>query len=459
MAPRWRNWLRRFRNQINNHPSFGLDEYREFLEWLGIDPDEINVRGEKALREATVYACIKILSESVAKLPLKVYRETAQGIEKRPDHYLYQLLKSRPNPYMTAFDLFKTVEAQRNLYGNAYIVPEVVQSGRDRGKIRWLWPVDAQKVEIWVDDRGVFSPNRRVWYVVRVGGEEARLAPEEIIHLKAMTLDGIAGVSPLEYLRWLVESGAAGTKHIRDFFKNGLQVKGIVHYVGDLNPEAEKKFKERFERMATGLKNAHRVALLPIGYQFQPLELSMTDAQFLETAQLTIRQIANAFGVKMHQLNDLSRATHTNIEQQQKQFYADTLQAILTQYEQEFTYKLFLPSERANGFYVKFNVDSIVRSDIQTRYNAYRIGIQGGFLKPNEVRAWEELPPEPGGDQLYINKASAPLVSVASENINSQKGGGDDGGQDGVLQTNDSQRQIDDESDSRIGRIVTGPRW
>src|SRR5690606_41602614 len=95
MAPRWRNWLRKFRNQINNHPSFGLDEYREFLEWLGIDPDEINVRGEKALREATVYACIKILSESVAKLPLKVYRETEQGIEKRPDHYLYQLLKNR----------------------------------------------------------------------------------------------------------------------------------------------------------------------------------------------------------------------------------------------------------------------------------------------------------------------------------------------------------------------------
>src|SRR5690606_35584183 len=128
--------------------------------------------------------------------------------------------------------------------------------------------------------------------------------------------DGIAGVSPLEYLRYLVESGAAGTKYIRDFFRNGLQVKGNVHYVGDLNREAEKKFKERFERMATGLKNAHRIALLPIGYQFQPLELSMTDAQFLETAQLTILQIANAFGVKMHQLNDLSRATHTNIEQQ-----------------------------------------------------------------------------------------------------------------------------------------------
>lgn len=379
------------------------------LELLGIDPDEINVRGTKALKEATVYACIKILSEAVAKLPLKVYRETDKGIEKATGHYLYPLLKSRPNPHMTASDMLRAVEAQRNLHGNAYIVPEFYTDGPNVGKIRWLWPVDAKAVEIWIDNRGLFSEKNRVWYVIRVGGEEVRLDPEEIIHLRAMTLDGISGVSPLQYLRWVVEAGAAGTKHVRDFFHQGLQVKGIVHYTGDLNPDAERRFRERFEQMASGLKNAHRVALLPIGYQFQPLELSMTDAQFLETAQLTMRQIANAFGVKMHQLNDLSRATHTNIEEQQKHFYVDTLQAILTQYEQELTYKLFTPSEIRRGFYVKFVVDSILRSDIRTRYEAYRVGIQGGFLKPNEVRAWEELPPEPGGDTLLVNKAMTPL--------------------------------------------------
>jgi len=390
---------------------FGIND-AELLQFLGIDPDEINVRGTNALKEATVYACIKILSEAVAKLPLKVYRETERGIEKATDHPLYPLLKNRPNPYMTASDMFHAVEAQRNIHGNAYIVPEIIQSGPDRGKIRWLWPVDAKAVEIWVDNRGLFNQRNQVWYIVRVGGQEIRLAPDEIVHLKAMTLDGIVGVSPLQYLRWLIEAGVSGTKHIRDFFKQGLMVKGIVHYTGDLNSEAEERFRKRFEQMAAGLKNAHRVALLPIGYTFQPLELSMTDAQFLETAQLTIRQIANAFGVKMHQLNDLSRATHTNIEEQQKQFYADTLQAILTQYEQELTYKLFTPSEIEQGYYVKFNVDSIVRSDIKTRYEAYRTGIQGGFLTPNEVRAWEELPAEPGGDTLLVNGAMVPLSQV-----------------------------------------------
>src|SRR5690606_11872057 len=169
----------------------------------------------------------------------------------------------------------------------------------------------------------------------------------------------------------------------------------------------------RFEEMASGLKNAHRISLLPVGFQFQPLQLSMTDAQFLENTQLTIRQIANVFGIKMHQLNDLSRATHTNIEEQQKQFYADTLQATLTGYEQEIAAKLLLDPEIQAGYYVKWTVDSIVRSDIKTRYEAYRVGIQGGFLTPNEVRALEELPALDGGDVLLVNGAMRPLEQVA----------------------------------------------
>lgn len=393
--------------------SVGLND-RALLELLGIEVDEVSVRGTNALKEATVYACIKILSEALGKLPLKVYRETERGIEKATDHYLYPILKSRPNPYMTASDFFRTIEAQRNVFGNAYVAMEVETEGRNSGRIKALWPIDARHVQIWVDERGLLSTKNRIWYVVSVGGRQYRLDPDEVIHLKALTLDGVVGISPIEYLRYLVEAGASATKYVRDFFRQGLQAKGIVHYTGDLNSEAEQRFRQRFEQMASGLKNFHRVALLPIGYQFQPLQVSMADAQFREIVEhLTIRQIANAFGVKMHQLNDLSRATHTNIEQQQKQFYADTLQAILTQYEQELTYKLFTEAEIEAGYYVKFNVDSIVRSDIQTRYRAYQIGIQGGFLKPNEVRAWEELPPEPGGDVLYVNGAMRPLNELA----------------------------------------------
>ncbi|MTI95188.1 MAG: phage portal protein [Firmicutes bacterium] len=407
---------------------------RRLLEMLGIQPDEINLRGKNALKEATVYACIKILSESVAKLPCKIFEETSQGIKKRPGHPLYPLLKNRPNPYMTAIDMFRAAEAQRNLHGNAYIVPEVVRSGPDKGKFRHLWPVDAENVQIWVDDAGIFGRQKRVWYVIQSGGDEIRLDPEEIIHLKAMTLDGITGVPPLMYLKYLVEAGASGTKYIRDFFKQGLQAKGIVHYTGDLNKEAEDKFRERFERMAAGLKNAHRVALLPFGYQFQQLQLTMADAQFLENAQLTAVQIATAFGIKMHQLNNLDRSTHTNIEHQQRQFYSDTLQAILTMYEQEMTYKLFTPSEFEAGYYIRFNVDSILRADIGTRMEAYRKGIQGGMLAPNEAREKEELAPFDGGDMLLVNKAMVPLSQLEQlieKQITNSGEGGEKNGQEG----------------------------
>ena len=155
--------------------------------------------------------------------------------------------------------------------------------------------------------------------------------------------------------------------------------------------------------MSNGLKNAHRIAMLPIGYQFQPISQKLVDAQFLENSQLTIRQIAAMFGVKMHQLNDLDRATHTNISEQQRGFYIDTLQSILTMYEQELIYKLFLNVEIRQGYYLKFNADAILRANIETRYNAYRIAIQSGFKTPNEVRELEEDEAKEGGDELICN--------------------------------------------------------
>lgn len=391
------------------------------LDFLGLSPGEVNVYGKNALKEATVYACIKILAESLSKLPLKIYREDETGVNKAVKHYLYKLLKLRPNPYMSASDFAKCNETQRNIYGNAYVNIEMDEKGRIVG----FWPIDASKVRIWIDDIGLFSSKNHIWYEVDVGTERRKLMPNEILHFKSgVTLDGIVGVPPLDYLRATVENAAAAGRFINNFYKQGLQVKGIVQYVGDLNPEAQKKFREKFEEMSSGLKNSHRIALMPIGYEFKPISLTMSDAQFLENTELTIRQIATAFGIKMHQLNDLSRATHTNVAEQQQQFYVDTLLPILTMYEQEMTYKLFLDSELDAGYYVKFNVDSILRADIKTRYEAYAIGIQNGFLEPDEARAKEDLPPRPGGNQLIVNGNYIPLTMVGQQYM---KGGGDNG--------------------------------
>lgn len=399
---------------------------KRLLEVLGIDPDDVNVKGKSALKIAVVYACVRILSESVAKLPIKIYQEDESGIQKQTKHQISQLLKLRPNPFMSAYDFKKCIEAQNAMFGNAYASIEFDRKGNVVG----LWPMDSSKMKIVVDNdtsiSGILQPKSLVRYQVDLGYEQRKLSTDEVLHFKGgITLDGIVGLSPLDYLKSTLENGGSANKFVNNFYKQGLQVKGIVQYVGDLDEKAKRNFRDKFEGMASGLNNSHRVALLPIGYQFQPIALNMHDAQFLENTQLTIRQIAAAFGIKMHQLNDLSRATFNNTTEQQKEFYTDTLQPILTMYEQEMTYKLFLEEELQEGYHVEFNVDAILRSDLKTRYEAYRIGVQGGFLTPNEPRAKENLPPQEGGDQLYLNGSSVPITQAGV----AYKKGGDGTGQ------------------------------
>lgn len=393
----------------------------QLLDWLGISRDGVNIKGKNALKVATVFAAIKIMAESVAKLPIKVFSEDEHGIEKSTKHYLNRLLKLRPNPYMSTTSFFSALETQLNLYGNSYANIEFDKKGRIIG----LWPIDSSKVTIYIDNVGLLSSKTKVWYVINVNGERIKVQSHELLHFKhGVTLDGIVGIPPLEYLRNTIENAAQSEKFINNFYKQGLQVKGIVQYVGDLNEKAKRQFRDEFESMSSGLKNSHRIALMPVGYQFVPMSLNMHDAQFLENSELTIRQIANAIGVKMHQLNDLSRSTHSNIEQQNRDFYDSSLMARLTMYEQEMTYKLFLDSEIDDGIYIKFNIDAILRGDLKTRYEAYRIGVQGGFLKPNEARAKEDLPPEEGGDQLIVNGSMTPINLAGAAYRKKLKGGG-----------------------------------
>lgn len=393
---------------------------RRLLEILGIEIGELNLRGKNALKEATVFACIRILADAVGKLPVKVY-QSKEGKQVAADHYLTKLIKTRPNPWMTARDFFKALEVQRNIHGNSYAWLDIPRRGRNAGKVQGIYPLDSTKVEIWIDDVGLFPGKGKMWYIYTDNkGEKYKIKPDEILHFKGLTFDGIVGMTPIELLKETVENAGAASKFLNNSYKSGMQTKGIIHYVGDLSPEAEKIFREKFEQMSSGLKNANRVALLPVGYQYQPLSLKMTDAQFLENTELTIRQIAAAFGVKMHQLNELSRATHTNVEYQQREFYVDTLMDILAGYEQELSYKLFTDEELNEGYYIKFNVDAILRADQKTRYEGYRTAIQSGFLTPNEVRELEEKPPLQGGDRLLVNGNMMP-IEMAGEAYKSKQ--------------------------------------
>ncbi|MGX7745686.1 phage portal protein [Rhodopseudomonas parapalustris] len=413
----FRNSIPKIRSQYisGNGGTWTPAEYSTLLGYLGLTSDDLKIKGKYALNEIVIYICIKILSETLGKLPLKIYQDNS-GIKKASNHYLYPLFKLRPNPYMSAFDFWKCVETLRNIHGNSYVWIDYVTTGRNAGKIQGFYPLDPEKMQIWVDNVGLLSSKNTIWYLYTDGsGEQHKLQSTDILHFKGLTTDGIVGLSPIETLKNSIENAKAAEKFLNNSFKNGMQSSGIINYVGDLSPAAEQTFKDKFEQMSSGLKNANRISLLPIGYQYQPLSLKLTDAQFLENTKFTAQQLAAAYGVKLHQINELVKSSYSSTSEANREFYTDTLMAILTMYEQEIVYKCFLDSEIQNGFYAKFNADVIMRGDLKTRFDAYATAIQNGMKSVNECRALEEDEPKEGGDQLIVNGNYIPLTMVGEQ--------------------------------------------
>lgn len=411
----------RQRANFKNEDLDGFESLNAWLQEMGLNADELNISGKNSLKEITIYTCIKILSETMSKLPLKVYQDR-EGTRTAADHYLYPMLKLRPNEYMSASDFWKCVETQRNIYGNAYVWIDRAKVGRKAGTILGLYPLDSSKMEIFVDNKGLLNSNDKVWYVYTDNlGKQYKIQSEDLLHFKGLTTNGLSGISPIETLRNTIENAKSSSLFLNNTYKNGMQTAGIVNYVGDLSPTAEQVFREKFEQMSSGLKNANRVSLLPIGYQYQPVALKLTDAQFLENTNLTIRQITAAYGIKLHQVNDLQKASYASTSEANREFYTDTLLSILTMYEQELAYKLFTSNELREGYYLKFNADVILRGDIKTRYGSYAVAIQNGIKTPNECRALEEDSPKEGGDQLIVNGNYIPLTKVGKQY---EKGGG-----------------------------------
>lgn len=385
-------------------------------EWLGITADELEISGVNSLKEITVYTCIRIRAETLAKLPLKIYREQ-EGKRKQADHYLYPLLKLRPNPYMSPTDFWKCLETQRHIYGNAYAYLDVAGTGRIKG----MYPLDSSRMRVYVDDMGLLSSKNSVWYVYTDNtGKQYKLRSDELLHFKGLSTNGLAGMSTIETLRIGIENAKASSTFLNNSYKNGMQTAGIIQFVGDLSQAAKKTFVEKFEEMSSGLDNANRVSMLPLGYQYQPTALKLTDAQFLENAKLTIQQLTAAFGVKLHQVNYLEKSSYASTAEANREFYIDTLMADLKMYEDELGYKIFTDREITQGYYPKFNADVIMRGDAKTRYEAYAQAIQNGFKTPNEVRALEEDEPLPGGDKLLVN---GNMVSIEEAGAAYRKGG------------------------------------
>lgn len=388
---------------IGTNPS--IEELREFFK-----SDIENISSSK-LTSTSYYACMQIRCNAIAKLPLKLMQRTEKGTSPAKNHSLYYLLKKRPNPFINAHDFLWATEFNRLEYGNAFWVMDV----NNRGNMQALYLLDSRKVTIMVDNTGILNKKNAVYYIYEDEKQgQIIYTSDSIVHFKNFSMNGIKGTSIKKYLSEIVENEQYSNKILRDKYQNGLQDPIIVQYIGDLNEAKQQKIKKKFSDMG-GAKNAGKVVPIPTDFKVEQLETKLVNSQFFQLQGLTTRHIANAFGVKGFQLNDMEKSTYNNIEQQNKAFYSDTLQNVLTTYEQEMDYKM-IPKYQHEEYFTQFNVDSILRSDLTSRTTSYTAGITNGYMTIAEVREKENLPYKEGTDILIIgNGASIPLNKLGTQ--------------------------------------------
>lgn len=372
-----------------------LTNYAQWVE-LGLTSrvaSGISVTENSALTSSAVFGCVRVLAETVASLPLIVYQRVGEGKERAPDHYLYNLLHDRPNEFMTSFEFRETLMGHLTLWGNAYTEIEYDA----RGRTRQLWPLRPDRmlrVEMTAD-------GRRAYQYMLPSGETVWLSDNNVWHLRGFGGDGLNGYSVIRLMRESIGLGLAAESFGARFFGNDARPGGILEHPGVLGEEAHKRLRESWESRHGGLSGSHRVAILEEGLQYKQIGIPPEDAQFLETRRFQVIEIARAFRVPPHMLGDLERATFSNIEHQSIDFVVHTIRPWLVRWEQSIQQRLMLAEERER-FYAEFLVDGLLRGDTQTRYQAYAVGRQNGWLSANDIRELENMNPVEGGDVYLV---------------------------------------------------------
>lgn len=412
------NIFKRFRAAVDillNKNTRETVELNNLYKFLGIDPDA----DEEVLSEATYFSCLKILSEAVGKMPLKLLKYNEKnGVVTMRRHWLYKIIHDRPNPYMTATSFWSTVEFNRNHYGNAYVW---IQGA---GKKLKLWILPSESVEVWYDDAKALGEQTDIYYLYSVGEKVYKFGSEEILHFKSSnTLDGIVGISVQDQLKTTIGGSVKSQRMVNKMYESGFTAKAVLNYTGSLSDDNVKAFIAGIESYAKGEMKGDGVAdiiPIPLGSTLTPLNVKLADNQFIEVKQYTSGQIAAAFGIKPYQYNDLTKSSYASAEAQQLSFYVDTLLYIIKQYEEELSYKLLSPEECEQGYHFKFNVAVILRADLATQIKTLSQGVANFIYTPNEARAMLDLEAKEGGDRLLGNGASIPVELAGTQYIKDQ---------------------------------------
>ena len=351
------------------------------------------VNEKTALHTTAVYACVRILAETIASLPFHTYRYTLNGKEKAIEHPIYYLLHSEPNPEMTSFVFRETLMSHLLLWGNAYA--QIIRDGR--GRVLGLYPLLPNKVIVNRNQHG------ELVYQYEKEGQTYFLRSYEVLHIPGLGFDGIIGYSPIAMAKNAVGMAIATEEYGAKFFANGANPGGVLEHPGVVKDPA--RIRESWNAVYQGSSNAHRVAVLEEGMKFQSIGIPPEQAQFLETRKFQLNEIARIFRIPPHMIGDLEKSSFSNIEQQSLEFVMYTLDPWVVRWEQAIQRALFTENEKRQ-YFVKFNVDGLLRGDYQSRMNGYAVGRQNGWLSANDIRELENLnriPEDLGGDLYLIN--------------------------------------------------------
>ena len=372
-------------------------------------------KGDRS-QETTYYICRKVMAESIGKLPCKVLQQQDDGgVREAHEHKLYSVLRNRPNPYMTATGFWSAMEAICQDHGNAYAYIERGARGQTQ-----LWIMDPCEVEVYWDDALILYEVPDVFFIWRPQGREHVLTSQEVIHIRTSdTVDGLMGRSVLEQLRGTIEGSKRAQDLLNTLYDNGLTAKAVLQYTGDLSKDKRDQFVAGIQSYMNGElkeKGIDNLIPLPVGTTLTPLNMKLSDSQFMELKQYSAIQIASAFGCKAYHIGDATKTSYSSEEAQQLAFYVDTILYRLSIYEQELTYKLLSDKERAKGLRIKFNEKVALRADMQTQANILTMYVAAGLMSHNEAREQLDLPASPYGNDLMVsNGAAIPLKYLGAQ--------------------------------------------
>ena len=403
--------------------------------FLGQSAAGKRVNERSAMQTSAVYACVRVISESVASLPLHLYRYNKDGgKEKAIDHPLYHLLHDEPNPEMTAYSFFEVALTHLLLWGNSY--SQIIRNGK--GEVIGLYPLMPDRMTVDRDEKG------HLYYEYMVSSDDAptnkgstvRLKPEDVLHVPGLSFDGLVGYSPIAMAKNAIGLGIAAEEYGSKFYANGAAPSGVLEHPGTLKDPS--KVRESWTQTFGGSANSNKVAVLEEGMKYTPISINPSEAQFLDTRKFQVTEICRIFRVPPHMVADLEKSSFSNIEQQSLEYVQYTLRPWLTRLEQAMARRLFTEEEKKT-YFVKFNVDGLLRGDYQSRMNGYATARQNGWMSANDIRELENLdriPAELGGDLYLINGNMTKLEDAGIFAADGTKNGEEDSdeGQEEVLE-------------------------